>query len=295
MFTMCIKPIFEIVLVGIAGAFTHLNYKVSWVLFGFLILWPLQRKLMFYLRRRCASDSKREKKSFLLLLFQRSNQQGTSGSLHWCCCCYHCLCFDSRYHSRRIPNCKESPWRRPACCSETHDVRVQKLLWNLLNCLSVVVCETTLSSIFFHTVDFVILYLQKIFLAFLCLIPIGSNMRINFQSGKNSQVPVLWASGMTFIPSIIQVLMLVWGYYREEKLLHSWATCSEQTRSSKMNRRQFLYVRWKSANIPFWCVVGFFRLFFNRQYSGYHRWYCHYWNSGNFHHFKVCVFHESHW
>ena len=64
MFMMCIKPIFEILLVGIAGAFTLLNYRVSWALFALLILWPLQRQLFFYFRRHRANESEQEKCRF---------------------------------------------------------------------------------------------------------------------------------------------------------------------------------------------------------------------------------------
>ena len=270
MLLMCCKPFFDICLVGIAGALTIWDYKASWVMFTLLVLWPIFRNFVFYMRRRGVNESKQEKCRFFFYfskgqISKERVEAFTDAAVAIIACV---LILDITVEE--FPTAKKVHEEGLLAVLKHMTFEFRSFFGTYLTVSLLWYVNHTVINLF-HTVDFVILYLQKIFLAFLCLIPIGSNMRINFQSGKNSQVPVLWASGMTFIPSITQVLMLVWGYYREEKLLHSWATCSEQTRSSKMNRRQFLYVRWKSVNIPFWCVVGFFRLFFNRQYSGYHR------------------------
>ena len=110
----------------------------------------------------------------------------------------------------------------------------------------------------FHTVDSVVLYLQKFFLAFLCLNPLSSSMYIKFSTkGEDTKVSTLWMNAMGITAAMTQVFMLCWGYYRGEKLIHSWSTYSERVRHSDINRKQFLYVRLKLAVFPFWALVGF--------------------------------------
>ena len=85
----------------------------------------------------------------------------------------------------------------------------------------------------FHTVDSVVLYLQKFFLAFLCLAPLCSHMLVELEHGdRNTQVAVLVSSLVFFAASITQVMMLAWGYYKGGKLIHCLLYTSPSPRDS---------------------------------------------------------------
>ena len=120
----------------------------------------------------------------------------------------------------------------------------------------------------FHTIDIGTLYLQKIFLAFLCFLPIVNNMMVRYGFGEEGtqaerRLAIQWTGGISFAAGITQTLMVAWGYYRKEKLLHRWATCSGRNKEtrSEMNRKQFLYVRCKICVVPIWAILCIFASF----------------------------------
>ena len=104
----------------------------------------------------------------------------------------------------------------------------------------------------FHTVDTVVFYLQKFFLAFLCLTPLCNNMLVKFHNGnRNTQVAVLVFSLVFFAASITQVIMLAWGYYKGGKLIHYWAVYDK---NNEKNQKQYSYIRGKVATLPVWSL-----------------------------------------
>ena len=258
MFTMCIKPVFEIVLVGIAGAFTHLNYKVSWVLFGFLILWPLQRKLMFYLRRRRASDSKQEKSHFFYYfskgqISKERVEAFTDAAVAIIACV---LILDITVEE--FPTAKKVHEEGLIAVLKHMNYEFASFFGTYLAVSFLWYVNHTVIHLF-HTVDSVVLYLQKIFLAFLCLAPISNNMLVKFEhDNRDTQVAVLWASCTYLAASFTQILILAWGYYKGSKLIHQWAVYDKDNQT---NQRQYSYIRWKVANLPFWSLIGIFASF----------------------------------
>ena len=253
MLTMCIKPIFEICLVGIAGAFTFLNYKVSWILLGLLILWPVQRKLVFYLRRRKASENKQEKSRFFYYfskgqISKERVEAFTDAAVAIIACV---LILDITVED--FPTIKKVK-------EEGLTAVLKHMNYEFLSFFGTYMAVSFLWYVnhtvihLFHTVDSMVLYLQKTFLAFLCLAPISNNMLMEFNHGdRNTQVAVLWASCIFFVASITQVLMLAWGYYRGTKLIHQWAVFNK---TCSVNHRQYSYIRWKVATLPFWSLIG---------------------------------------
>ncbi|XP_066918499.1 endosomal/lysosomal proton channel TMEM175-like [Clytia hemisphaerica] len=262
MLRMCIKPIVEIVLVGVAGAFSLLRYEISWVLLALLIAVPLFRRLAFYYERHHHSNAKVEKCRFYYFFtkgqISKERVEAFSDAAIAIIACV--LILDITVEE--FPTAHDV--KEKGLISVLSHLRIEigaffgtylavSLLWY--------VNHTVLHL--FHTIDIGALYLQKIFLAFLCLAPIQNNMMVktaNKGSDAEKQLALQWSSGTVFAASFSQVLMVAWGFYRKGKLFHRWATC-ESTFDTLMNRKQSMYIRFKVAAIPFWSFIGIFSSF----------------------------------
>ena len=263
MITMCIKPVFDILLIAVASAFTLLDYRVTWFLLIFLVLWPLVRKLIFYLRRRIVHESKQEKCRFFWYftkgqISKERVEAFTDAAVAIIACV---LILDITVEE--FPTFEKV--KKDGLLSVLDHMKLEfitffgtylgvSLLWY--------VNHTVLHL--FHTIDCIGLYLQKIFLAFLCMAPLMNNMLTKFGSQEATQdtkVAVLWTFGMSFAASITQFLMLIWGYWNKEKMLHQWA--ARPSRKDSMNKNQFQYIQLKTLTIPFWTFVGLFGYFGN--------------------------------
>uniref|UniRef100_A0A7M5V371 Endosomal/lysosomal proton channel TMEM175 n=1 Tax=Clytia hemisphaerica TaxID=252671 RepID=A0A7M5V371_9CNID len=261
MLRMCIKPIAEIVLVGVAGAFSLLQNHVAWGLLALLIIVPLIRKFVYFYRRRRAEKTKVQRCRFYYFFtkgqISKERVEAFSDAAIAIIACV--LILDITV--------EEFPTR--------HDVHEHGLLSVLAH------MEFEFGAFFgtymavsflwyvnhtvlhlFHTIDIGALYLQKIFLAFLCFAPILNNMMVEFEFGHGTEsekrTALQWSSGMLFAASLTQLLMLIWGSVRKDKLLHRWATHEDKNHKNKMNRKQFMYIQLKIIVVPFWTLVGIF-------------------------------------
>lgn len=263
---MILKPIFNFFLAGVAGLFCLLDYHVSWVLFSLIILTPLGRKLFFYVRRRMVPATKKEKSHFYWFF--------TKGNIS----------------KERVEVFTDAATAIIACVlilditveDFPPDVKVEAhgLTWVLKHMnvefkmffatyimvsLLWYVNHTILHL--FHTITVVTLYLQKIFLVFLCLTPLYSNMLAKFitRHDENTHLAVVYASLLTFASSSCNFLMLLWGFYRRDRVFHKWAS----NKNLRANLRQHLYVILKTINIPFWSFIVFLGSFTNKNAPAY--------------------------
>ena len=255
MFTMCIKPIFEIFLVGIAGAFTLLNYRVSWALFALLILWPVQRQLLFYFRRRRASESEQEKCRFCYYFskgqISKERLEAFTDAATAIIACV--LILDITVEE--FPTLKKVEEEGLLAVLKHMNYEFGAFFGTYLAVSFLWYVNHTVIHLF-HTVDSVVLYLQKFFLAFLCLAPLCSHMLVEFEHGdRNTQVAVLVSSLVFFAASITQVMMLAWGYYKGGKLIHHWAVYDK---NNENNQKQYSYITGKVATLPIWSLIGIF-------------------------------------
>lgn len=124
----------------------------------------------------------------------------------------------------------------------------------------------------FHTINTVLLYLQKLFLGVLSLLPLCGNIIHDFMwkgtNAKDSKLAARYAATVMFVAGGCNVLMVVWAYYKGDKVLHSWVLQG----SKKHSHRQKLYVELKIVNIPFWAVVGFLGSFGSKSAAGIIGW-----------------------
>uniref|UniRef100_A0A7M5V6C2 Endosomal/lysosomal proton channel TMEM175 n=2 Tax=Clytia hemisphaerica TaxID=252671 RepID=A0A7M5V6C2_9CNID len=258
MLRMCIKPVMEILLVGVAGAFTLLNYQIAWAMLALLVISPLMRKLGYYYERHHVGYEKREKCRFFYFYtkgqISKERVEAMSDAAIAIIACVLILDitvedFPTKHavHEEGLINVlREMKFDFGAFFGAYCGVSI---LWYINH--------TVLNL--FHTIDIGTLYLQKIFLAFLCFLPIVNNMMVRYGFGQEGtqadrRLAIQWSGGISFAAGITQTMMVVWGYFRKEKLLHRWATCNK----SEMNRKQLLYVRSKICAVPIWALLCIF-------------------------------------
>merc|ERR1719494_308227 len=107
----------------------------------------------------------------------------------------------------------------------------------------------------FHSIDVVLLYLQKAFLAFTSLSPFCSQIFTKYATSKDKEGRAANVIGFIFpfCASVANMLMLFWGYYRRGKVMHTWAI---HNNFKNANKRAQLYVLLKSTLTPFWILLG---------------------------------------
>jgi len=262
MVTMCIKPVFDILLIAIVSAFTLFDYRVSYVLFVFLVLWPLIRKLIFYLRRHIVNETKQEKCRFFWYFTKgqiaKERVEGFTDAAVAIIACV--LILDITVED--FPTGEKV--RKDGLLSV-----LEHMLLEFINFFGAYLAVSLLWYVnhtvlhLFHTVDCIGLYLQKIFLAFLCMAPLSNNMLTKFglKGNQDTKVTILWTAGMFFAASITQFLMVAWGYFNKDKLLHQWAVCLSKSGTNSINKNQHRYILLKTLTIPFWTFVLVFSYF----------------------------------
>ncbi|XP_066930529.1 endosomal/lysosomal proton channel TMEM175-like [Clytia hemisphaerica] len=264
MLILCIKPIVEIIIIGIAGAFTFLNYRISWVLLFMLVVGPLFRKLGFYLRRKNAGENKTQRCRFFSFYtkgqISRERVEAMSDAAIAIIACV--LILDITVEE--FPT-KHAVHEQGLVAVLSHMLSEFRVFFGAyMGVTSLWYVNHTVLHLF-HTIDIGALYLQKIFLAFLCFLPITNNMVVKHGAGKTTeaerQLTVRWVGGIFLAAGLTQLLMVIWGYYRRDKLLHRWATCTDNNHKNEMNLIQFRYVRFKIAVIPFFSLIGIFGSF----------------------------------
>ena len=249
----------NLLIILLGGLLALWDYKASWFIIGFLILMPLIRKLLFFVRRRyfrshkCKSQA--EKCQFWYHVtkgnISKERVEAFSDAAVAIIACV--LILDITVEE--FP--KKADVKHHGLNSVLKHMTIEfytffstyiivSLLWY--------VNHTMLHL--FHTVNVVILYLQKIFLAFTALTPLASNMFNKFIYKKNGDtaIAVRYSTSFTFAAAVCNVLMLAWAFHVREKVMHKWALAS----CIKANIRQHLYIFLKVLTIPFWCLICMF-------------------------------------
>ena len=122
-----------------------------------------------------------------------------------------------------------------------------------------------------HTIDIVVLYLQKVFLAFISLSPLCSHILNEFAYSGSPDGNLAIIVGLVFplSASVANVLMLFWGYYKKEHVMYPWAVFSK---AIKANKAGLWYVLLKTILPPLWMLIGIFVCLGPWDISGYVKW-----------------------
>lgn len=250
--TLCIKPVVNSIIIIIGGLLSLLHYVATWIFISLIILMPLIRKFILLLRRRNKKQTEIEKCHFFWYF--------TRGNI-----------------SKERIECMSDAAVAIIACILILDITVEEFpseekvkahgLSKELKHMSTefivfLGCYTTVSMLWYinhtvlhlyHTLNVVLLYFQKLFLAFACLSPLGSNMLFKFASKNNddTKLAVRVTASFVLVSCIFNCLILAWGFHTKEKYLHKWAV----GKCWRSNLRQHLYVVLKVLTIPVWTIV----------------------------------------
>ena len=254
---MIFRPLVSLILLVTGGAFSLVHFGVSWAFIALLTFMPTISKLYWFVRRRMSSYKYEEtEKDSFLLHFSKGNVS-----------------------KERVEIMSDAAIAIIACIIML-DITVEEFPnqedvneYGLSNTLRKMKSEflkffatfCTVSALWYinHTVlhlietfTSIMLYFQKIFLAFCCLCPLAANMILKFATKGNddSKIAIRFSSMIVFCSSIANFFILLYGLVTGSKYLHDWASFAH----FKTNTRQHLYTLVKALNIPFWSLICMF-------------------------------------
>ncbi|XP_065671559.1 endosomal/lysosomal proton channel TMEM175-like isoform X2 [Hydra vulgaris] len=249
---MIFRPLLSIILLIIAGAFCFVHYGVSWAFISLLTLMPIFYKFYWFISRRLNKFKETEKDSFLLHLSKgnllKERVQIMSDAAVAIVACI--LILDITV--------EEFPEKSVVAKEGLNSVlkRMEPDFLTFLASFFLVSALWYINHTVFHlikTVNVIMLYFQKIFLAFCCLCPLAANMVLKFASNGNhdSNIAVRFSAMIVFCSSIANSFILLYGLLTGSKYFYQWASFAY----FKANKRQHLYTLTKVLNIPFWSLV----------------------------------------
>ncbi|XP_002162642.3 endosomal/lysosomal proton channel TMEM175 [Hydra vulgaris] len=250
------KPVLSIILLAIGGVLCLVHYVISWVFIAILTIMPTLIKLVFYILRRHDLLTKRKIHPFYTYFFKgnisKERVEVMSDAAIAIIACL--LILDITTEEFPIKN----NVREHGLNYELNHMKSEffKFLTTFAMVSTLWYINHTVLHLF-SLVSTVMLYLQKTFLAFTCLSPLGANMALKFATKENvnSKVGIRFASLIIFWSSIANIFILLYGLMMKKKYLHQWAKLN----SFKENQRQHAYILFKTLNVPFWsllCTLG---------------------------------------
>lgn len=255
--TACIKALVNSFIVIVGGTMCLLHYIVSWAFIAVIVLMPLIRKFFLLVRRRRSQSNPPEAETCQFFwYFSRGNiskerVEAMSDAAIAIIACILMLDitveeFPTREKVKAHGLNKELEHMSTEFITFFGSYLTVSMLWYTNH--------TVLHL--FHTVNVVLLYFQKLFLAFACLCPLGSNMMFKFIQKDNHDSVLALRLSSTFIllSSLFNLLMLLWGFHTKDKYLHKWAagTCF------RANLRQHVYIVLKVLTIPVCTIASLF-------------------------------------
>ena len=248
--------LFDIILCMLAALCTQWHFSITWILISLVILLPLARKFFYYVRRH---------------RYMRKKSCTDRCKFYW-------EVSKGNISKERVEAMSDAAMAIIACVLVL-DITVEefpkqddvdhhgldKVLHHMLREIIIFVDTYCIVSVLwylnhtvlqmFHTIDVVLLYLQKTFLAFVSLSPFASQLLAKFGGEKTDQGSLSNLIGFLFplCASVANMLMLCWGYYKKEKLMHQWAVHGNK---DEANRRAQLYILLKTTLTPMWILVG---------------------------------------
>jgi len=261
----CVKSIVNSGLIIVAGLCSLIHYSVSWFIMIVIILVPLIEKLVLYVRRHHFRVSSAEQDAiferYLKGNIDKERVETMSDAAVAIAACLLVLDITT----------EEFPSQEAV---DTHGVggSLKEMATSISAYVGAFVCVSLLWYVnhcilhHFHTINVLLLYLQKVFLAGLSLTPLSAKLTKNYGNEKSADEKVAhrFAVLYIFIAGLANVLMLSVGYIRQEKVLHTWALTKKDF--WRANKKHHLYVWLKTVTIPFWTLVIIFVSFAHQKH-----------------------------
>ncbi|XP_002170650.1 endosomal/lysosomal proton channel TMEM175 isoform X1 [Hydra vulgaris] len=255
---MIFRPLISIVLLIIAGALCLVHYGASWACIGLLTLMPTIRKFYWYLRRKMNKFEKTKKDAFMLHFSKGSVSKErveimSDAAVAIVACIVILDITVEEFPKKKDVNVKGLNYILDHMKSEFFTFLGTFCLVSALWYINHTVIHL------FKTVNSIMLYFQKTFLAFCCLCPLAGNMLLKYAKlgNHNSVIAIRFSALIVFFSSLANFFMLLYGLLSKTKYLHDWASWVYFT----TNKRQHFYTLVKVVNIPFWsfiCTLGTF-------------------------------------
>ena len=257
------KNLVNLVFIVVGGLCEFIDYRISWFFFSLLILNPIVREVYLHLKRRQKPPQTERLHFYWFLMKGNISKERVEAFTDATTAIIACVMildiviiqFKTMGH----------------LTSQQLTAELKHLFSEFLTFVMIYIAISLLWYVnhtvihLFHTINTVLLYLQKVFLCFLSLLPLCGNIIHDFLwkgiNIKDSKLAMRYGAIVMFLASLCNVLMLGWAYYKREKVLHSWVLQG----SKKHSHRQKLYTEMKVMNIPFWSIVAFIGSFGNIQ------------------------------
>ena len=260
------KSVVNIILITAAALFGLIDYRISWAMLSIVVLNPLLRKLYFYLRRKYSKECDSEHSEFYWFLSKgnipKERVEAFTDAATAIIACV--LILDITIEEfPRLDKVKEGELFK-----EIKHMRHELYTFfgaYILVSLLWYVNHTILHL--YHTIDVLTLYTQKIFLCFLSLMPLCSNLLTNFtfkgHDNPDENLAIRVAAILTLLSSSCNSVMAMWGFYKKEKVLYQWALNNK----TKRDQDNHIYIIMKAANMPFWSFVVLIGSFARADYA----------------------------
>jgi len=249
------KSLINLVFITIGALFEFYDYRVSWAFFSLLILNPLFRKIYLFIQRRKVPPDSEHSHFYWFLMkgnISKERVEAFTDALTAIIACLMILDIVIEQFKMLDEISAAHLWDE---LKETYGAFVTFVVTYIGVSLLWYVNHTIFHL--FHTVNTVLLYLQKLFLFFLSLAPLCGSTVSDFSGKQNThgdaKMAIRIGSILTFVASLCNVLMLAWGYSKKHQLLHSWA----MRVSKERNRKKKIYIELKTIIMPFWSIVAF--------------------------------------
>ncbi|XP_066918281.1 endosomal/lysosomal proton channel TMEM175-like [Clytia hemisphaerica] len=249
------KNLINISFIMLGALAEFVDYRVSWIFFSLLILNPIARKVYLHLKRRQKAPESDHLHFYWFLMKGNISKERVEAFTDAATAIIACvMILDIVIEQFKIMDVLSPDHLWP---------ELKHLYGEFLTFVAAYIGVSLLWYVnhtvihLFHTINTVLLYLQKLFLCFLSLLPLTGNIVHDFVGKgvnmQDSKLAIRYGSVAAFMASLCNLLMVVWGYHKKEKVLHRWALKGCKTHSQKQKD----YIEVKVLNMPFWALVSF--------------------------------------
>ena len=245
----------NIILITAAALFELIDYRISWAMLSIVILNPLFRKLYLYVRRHTNQNDSEQSQFYWFLTKGNIPKERVEAFTDAATAIIACvLILDITIAEFPRLNRVEKGKLIDEIKHMEHELYTFFGAYILVSLLWYV-NHTILNM--YHTINVAALYTQKIFLCLLSLMPLSSNILLDFtfkgDVEEDQKAGIRTVAILTFLASSCNSIIAIWGFYKKQKVLYQWALNNR----NKRDKQRHIYIILKCANMPYWSFVIF--------------------------------------
>lgn len=253
--TIFCKSFVNILIFVCAGAFSYVNYRVSWFFLTLIFFLPSIRQLIFFIHRKIYGVPEKHKCMFFNRFkngyIHKERVEAFSDAAIAVIACLLILDITTEDFPRFDDVLKSG------LGATLRHLRNEFVIY-FITYIIVSMLWYVNHSIFeyIQTVSAVILYLQKIFLMFVAWIPLASNCLLKYgrREDEDTKTAVRMIGIIVLFSGLCNLAKFCWGVYVQSEVLHKSVICND----FKSTCKKHLYLVLKMTNIPFCMIVMLF-------------------------------------